>query len=146
MATFGAAAPFLGVAAAAVGPSLGGPTPAVWVTGAIGLPVPGVVGFCWLPARAGVLSPAAFWASKASQAFSALSSLVLRVLLVMENETNWRIGWLVTHCCQFGEEPSLVGLDGLGEVFGCCFSGDAVSRGAVLSFRAACPMVEPRLR
>lgn len=142
MATFGAPVPFLEVAAAAVCPSLPGPTPVVWVTGAIGLPDPCVVGFCWLPARAAVLIPAAFWASKTSQAFSPLSSLVLQIVLVMGNETNRRIGWLVTHCGQSLEVPSLVGLDGLGEVFGCCFSGDAVLRGAVSSFRAAPPMVE----
>lgn len=39
-----------------------------------------------------------------------------------------------------------MGLDGFGEVFGSCFLGDAVLRGAVFSYRAAFPKVEFRLR
>lgn len=78
MAFFGAAFPSLGVASAAPHLSLRGPTPPRWATGAIGFPVCGMVGFCWLPARGVVLIAAAFWESKTSQAFSPLSSLVLQ--------------------------------------------------------------------
>lgn len=93
-----------------------------------------------------MFTAAAFWASRTSQAFSPLSSLVLQKMLVIENELNCKIDWLVTHCCQSLEVPSLVGLDGLGNVFDSCFSGDAVLRGTVFWHRAACPMFELRLR
>lgn len=50
IATLGSLVSVLEVAAAAVRPSLRGPTPAVWVTGAVRLPVPCLAGFSWLPA------------------------------------------------------------------------------------------------
>lgn len=84
-----------------------------------------MVGFFWLPARAVVLIAAAFWESRASQAFSALSSLVLEIVLVLEIQINQWIDWPATYCCQSLEAPSLMGLDGLREFFGSCFSGDA---------------------
>lgn len=65
----------------------------------------------------------------------------------LRNWLNWELDWLVTYCGQFLEGPSLVGLDGLEEALGSCFSGDPVLRGAFFfSNRAAWPTVELKLR